>query len=75
VDVGCGSGKWVAEVAEQFPNATVHGFDLSLVKDDSFPINTQFHKGDLNHGLPFEDGSIDLVASRYGAQFQLTKES
>ena len=75
MDVGCGSGKWVVEVADEFPNATVHGFDLSLIKDDGFPKNTKFHKGDLNHGLPFEDASMDLVASRYVTWFQVDVES
>lgn len=65
MDVGCGSGKWAIEVAEQFPGAKVRGLDLSPVDRTDKPQNCEFLIGDLNHGLPFPDDSMDLVHSRY----------
>lgn len=31
LDVGCGTGKWCTDVAEELPHAKVVGFDLRLV--------------------------------------------
>jgi ubiquinone/menaquinone biosynthesis C-methylase UbiE len=64
VDVGCGSGKWPMEVAQQFPQAKVVGFDLSPIERRNKPANCEFIVGDLNKGLPFADNSMDLVHSR-----------
>jgi ubiquinone/menaquinone biosynthesis C-methylase UbiE len=65
VDVGCGSGAWCIEVAKEFPTAAVCGFDLSPIDRGGVPENCKFLVGDLNDGLPFEDGSLDLVQGRY----------
>jgi len=64
VDVGTGSGKWVIEVAEEFPSARVFGTDISPVQDTDVPVNAEFILMDLNDGLEFDDGSTDLVHSR-----------
>jgi ubiquinone/menaquinone biosynthesis C-methylase UbiE len=65
VDVGTGSGKWVIEVAEEFPSARIFGTDISPVQDTDVPVNAEFILMDLNDGLEFDDGSTDLVHSRY----------
>jgi len=65
VDVGCGTGAWVLEVARQYPKTIVSGLDLSPIQPtDDIPINCEFFVGDLNDGLHFDDGSLDLVHSR-----------
>ena len=65
LDVGAGSGRWVAEVAEEFPSATVTGLDLSPIDPPgNVPKNCEFMVGDLTHGLKFDDRSLDLVHSR-----------
>jgi len=64
VDIGCGSGLWGIEVAQQFPSATVYGLDLSLYPREA-PPNCRFIKGNLHDGLDFPDGMLDLVQSRY----------
>lgn len=64
VDVGCGSGAWVVEVAKEYPSATAFGLDLSPVVRADASANCKFQVGDLNDGLPFDDGSMDLVQGR-----------
>jgi ubiquinone/menaquinone biosynthesis C-methylase UbiE len=64
VDLGCGSGKWAIEVAQEFSAATVQGFDLSPVRRNDIPANCHFSVGDMTHGLPYEDGSMDFIQSR-----------
>jgi len=65
LDVGAGSGRWVVEVAEEFPTATVTGLDLSPIDHSGkVPKNCEFVVGDLTDGLKFDDGSMGLVHSR-----------
>jgi len=66
-DIGCGSGKWVIEVAEEFPTSKVFGLDLSPVTREA-PKNCEFVIGNLNEGLQFDDDIMDLVQSRYAAK-------
>lgn len=66
VDVGTGSGRWVLEIAQEFPSAQVWGIDLSPIRTDkSFPTNAGFKVMDLTQGLKFPTSSTDLVHSRY----------
>jgi methylase of polypeptide subunit release factors len=65
VDLGTGSGAWCIEVADQFPNAFIRGIDLSPIQPNIVPGNCDFVVHDINEGLPFDDGSIDLVQSRF----------
>lgn len=64
VDVGCGPGAWVVEVAEEFPSAYVYGVDLSPIQDTFVPQNAEFIVADITEGLDFDDGRNDLVQSR-----------
>jgi SAM-dependent methyltransferase len=65
VDIGCGSGKWAIEMAEQYPTCEVVGLDLFQITRHA-PANCKFVVGDLNKGLLFPDDTMDLVQSRYG---------
>ena len=71
MDVGCGSGKWCVEVANEFPSARVKGIDLSPILPRSAPLNVDFIVADLNNGLNLDDGSQDLVHSRYNQHYSL----
>lgn len=53
------------DVAEEYPNAYVIGIDLSPIQPTYVPENCEFIVADLNDGLEFDDGSYDLVHSRY----------
>jgi len=65
VDVGTGSGKWVLEVADEYPLAHVVGLDLSPIQPTLVPSNAEFIVEDVNQGMSFADASINLVHSRY----------
>jgi ubiquinone/menaquinone biosynthesis C-methylase UbiE len=71
VDVGTGTGLWVIEVADKFPTAMVYGTDLSPIQHTYIPLNAEFRVMDLNEGLEFDDGSTDLVHSRYESHISL----
>jgi SAM-dependent methyltransferase len=71
LDVGCGSGRWVIEMAAQFPNANVFGLDrvapdqLALGYGlDQRPANAVFVAGDILQGNVFPDASFDYVHMR-----------
>ncbi|RAQ97135.1 class I SAM-dependent methyltransferase [Thermogemmatispora tikiterensis] len=65
LDVGCGTGQWAFELAQQFPQAEVIGLDLEQVKPSvSPPPNYRFVQGDILQGLPFESNSFDFVHQR-----------
>jgi ubiquinone/menaquinone biosynthesis C-methylase UbiE len=65
LDVGCGTGQWAFELAQQFPQAEVIGLDLELLKASaSPPPNYRFVQGDILHGLPFDNDSFDFVHQR-----------
>src|SRR5947207_2007290 len=55
LDVGTGGGAWPAEVAEEFPLATVRGLDIAPVHRVNFPPNCQYIIANLNNKLPFDD--------------------
>jgi ubiquinone/menaquinone biosynthesis C-methylase UbiE len=71
VDLGCGPGYLVVELARQAPELHVTGVDLSdemLAEAEDYArqhgagLVVSFRKGDVQQ-IPFEDGSVDLVVS------------
>ncbi|HKD75026.1 MAG TPA: class I SAM-dependent methyltransferase, partial [Ktedonobacterales bacterium] len=72
LDIGCGTGRWAAEMARQFPRAAVTGVDIvpptitsaSVVQGGISPPNCRFLEGDVTKGLPFATGSFDFVHMR-----------
>lgn len=65
LDVGCGTGRWGYEIAANYPQVQVAGFDLEPVsRTGSIPLNAQFVQGNLLHGLPFPDQHFQYVHQR-----------
>ncbi|MBE3559945.1 MAG: methyltransferase domain-containing protein [Ktedonobacteraceae bacterium] len=68
LDVGCGTGRWMLEMAADFPQANIVGFDLNVPALDgsviAFPSNCTFRQGNLLAGLPFSASSFDFVHQR-----------
>ncbi len=71
VDLGCGPGHLVIEMAEQAPNLHITGVDLAdevLQKAESYAqrsgvgARVSFRKGDVQ-AIPFANDSLDLVIS------------
>ncbi|PKB99827.1 S-adenosyl-L-methionine-dependent methyltransferase [Rhizophagus irregularis] len=62
LDVGCGSGIWILELATENPKSHFFGVDLSPIFPDQIkPANTTFIQTNILHGLPFEDNEFDYV--------------
>jgi ubiquinone/menaquinone biosynthesis C-methylase UbiE len=69
LDVGCGTGRWGIEMAQQFPDANVIGVDLSPLLDEEAalerqPPNFSFVPANVLQGLPFADATFEYVFQR-----------
>jgi SAM-dependent methyltransferase len=64
LDVGSGTGRWVAEMAQEFPNARVTGIDVAPAPPPTTSINAHFVQQDILKGLPFLSASFDYVHAR-----------
>jgi SAM-dependent methyltransferase len=79
LDVGCGSGDWLIEVAKAYPHmTTLVGVDISSkmlgyarAQADAEGVGEriEFLEMDALRRLEFPDGSFDLVNERFGDSF------
>ncbi|RHZ75933.1 hypothetical protein Glove_208g199 [Diversispora epigaea] len=65
LDVGCGPGTWLHDMASDFPNARFIGVDISpmfpkLIK----PRNVEYLQANFLKGLPFCNDTFDFVVIR-----------
>ncbi|KAL7420744.1 hypothetical protein Q5752_004696 [Cryptotrichosporon argae] len=66
LDIGVGTGAWVIEMAQEFPNAEWIGVDIAPVqRDTGIPDNLHFQQDDVTRGLGFPDSYFDVVHCRY----------
>ncbi|CAG8471677.1 16859_t:CDS:10 [Acaulospora colombiana] len=66
LDVGCGTGTWMFEVAADYQKSRYIGVDMvQLFPTGAIPFNVKFIKENLLDGLPFEDESFDFVHAQY----------
>ncbi|KAF7727382.1 hypothetical protein EC973_007546 [Apophysomyces ossiformis] len=66
LDIGCGSGTWIMDMATAYPNSTFTGIDIANVfpeKGGELP-NVTFQIANVLEGLPFEDESFHFVHLR-----------
>ncbi|KAL0075687.1 S-adenosyl-L-methionine-dependent methyltransferase [Phycomyces blakesleeanus] len=65
LDVGCGPGTWIMDVATDFPACQCTGIDMSEVFPNIIrPSNVSFQGGNVLERLPFPDNTFDLVNIR-----------
>jgi ubiquinone/menaquinone biosynthesis C-methylase UbiE len=77
LDIACGTGRWVREMARRFPAANVIGADInreqleaSLAEGaDTVPENCTFVYGDALQRFEFPDASFDFVMARACSSF------
>ncbi|CAG8662500.1 4295_t:CDS:2 [Ambispora gerdemannii] len=70
LDVGCGPGLWVQDIAKEYSKATVIGIDKSNVFPNTDLPNVQFQQHDILKKLPMEDNTFDFVHIRFlGSSF------
>jgi SAM-dependent methyltransferase len=68
LDVGCGPGAWLADIAALFPKASLTGLDsdaeqIALANTLRHP-RCQFLQGDVLQGLPFAAGTFEYTHMR-----------
>ncbi|KAG9306792.1 hypothetical protein G9A89_005692 [Geosiphon pyriformis] len=65
LDIGCGPGTWILEMAAEYQNVQFWGIDIfASFPSEIKPPNVHFLKGDALNGLPFENENFDFVVMR-----------
>ncbi|KAI8076439.1 S-adenosyl-L-methionine-dependent methyltransferase [Gilbertella persicaria] len=65
LDIGCGAGTWILEMATEFPNAEFYGVDeCPMFPTHIKPGNSHFLAHNVLKGLPYEDKTFDFVYMR-----------
>ena len=81
LDIGCGSGQWVIEAAQAYPNMSLIGIDISLrmveyaraqAEAAHVADRVEFHVMDALLALEFPPEFFDLVNLRMGGSFVRT---
>lgn len=81
LDVGCGTGDWLIELAETYPEMELVGIDRSAqvldfaraqAKRAGVSERIRFERMDAQQGLVFQDLSFDLVNLRFGMSWLRT---
>jgi ubiquinone/menaquinone biosynthesis C-methylase UbiE len=73
LDIGCGAGGWILDVAFAHPQIEAAGIDISKIMIDYANararseklFNASFGIMDINQSLDFPDASFDLVNARF----------
>ncbi|RHZ85321.1 hypothetical protein Glove_67g48 [Diversispora epigaea] len=66
LDVGCGAGSWMFEMASDYPNTQITGLDISPIQPSEIkPRNVNFVKANVLNGLPFENNTFDYIFQRF----------
>jgi len=63
LDIGCGTGAWVIEFADQYPDCQITGIDLSAIQPTSHPPNVDFRISDLTADWSYPH-KFDYIHSR-----------
>ncbi|KAH8599213.1 S-adenosyl-L-methionine-dependent methyltransferase [Bisporella sp. PMI_857] len=64
LDVGCGTGIWVIDVAEKHPEADVKGVDVAPIQPSWVPPNARFELDDFNLLDWGNENKYDLIHQR-----------
>ncbi|KAI0673624.1 hypothetical protein C8Q78DRAFT_1018090 [Trametes maxima] len=64
VDLGCGSGSWILDVARDFPHCSAVAVDLVPMQDANMPPNCRSEVDDINLGLQHFYGAFDVAHAR-----------
>ncbi|RUP48683.1 hypothetical protein BC936DRAFT_144182 [Jimgerdemannia flammicorona] len=66
LDIGCGSGSWIMDLATAYPTSRFLGIDISLVLLDDMPSNCSIQLvNNLQFPLPFPDNSFDFIRQHF----------
>ncbi|CAG8622638.1 9669_t:CDS:2 [Paraglomus occultum] len=66
LDIGCGPGTWILDMATTYSKSTFYGLDISPTFPSQIkPVNAEFILADALEGLPFEDNFFGLIYLRF----------
>lgn len=83
LDIGCGPGGWILEIATLSPHTSLVGIDISwrmieyaraCAQAQKLTNRTEFRVMDALRPLEFPDNSFDLVSTRMSSSFMLIKD-
>lgn len=61
LDLGCGSGAWIMELARDYPSSLALGIDLAPKQSTTMPDNCSVEVDDINLGLEHFYGKFNVV--------------
>ncbi|KAG5754838.1 hypothetical protein H9Q70_002549 [Fusarium xylarioides] len=64
LDIGCGTGIWAIEFADEHPSADVLGVDLSPIQPNFVPPNCRFEVDDITNEWTYPDDTFDFIHAR-----------
>ncbi|KAF9531530.1 S-adenosyl-L-methionine-dependent methyltransferase [Crepidotus variabilis] len=64
LDLGCGAGSWIMDVARDFPHVSAVAVDLIPMQATDMPQNLRSEVDDINLGLQHYNGDFDVVHAR-----------
>ncbi|CAG8576029.1 7842_t:CDS:2 [Paraglomus occultum] len=65
LDVGCGAGAWIVNMALEYPASVFVGIDIVPLFPEDYPPNMTFLKCNILNGLPFPDNTFDFVRQAF----------
>lgn len=65
LDIGTGTGIWAIDFADEFPNTTIIGTDISPIQPSWIPPNLEFQIDDCTQEWTFPVDSVDYVHMRW----------
>jgi len=67
LDIDCGPGSWVLDMAQKFPQSSFIGIDISRMYPpaDKTPLNAIFLHHNILEGLPWPQNTFDFVYKRF----------
>ncbi|KAK2011582.1 S-adenosyl-L-methionine-dependent methyltransferase [Colletotrichum eremochloae] len=69
LDIGTGTGIWVIEMGDLYPEANITGIDLSPIQPEFVPPNVNFLVDDAEAEWLYPDDSFDYIHLRHMAAF------
>ncbi|KAJ4480857.1 S-adenosyl-L-methionine-dependent methyltransferase [Lentinula aciculospora] len=64
IDLGCGTGDWIMEMAKDFPHVSFHGLDIVPIATRYPDANVQFELHDIGEPMRWANGSVNLIHAR-----------
>ncbi|KKY19906.1 putative sam domain [Phaeomoniella chlamydospora] len=64
LELGCGTGIWSIDIADQFPSAEVTGVDIAPTQPGWVPPNCRFELDDIEQPWTWKDNHFDFIFCR-----------